>query len=104
MLRELRFSGARIADALGMSERTVRAVLARNGLSRLPRPDADEPVNRYERPAPDELVHIDVKKRGKIGRPGHRVNGDRSTRSRVSAGSSCTSASMTARAWPTSKS
>src|SRR3954469_4221998 len=58
------------------------AVLARNGLSRLPKPDADEPVNRYERPAPGELIHIDVKKLGRIGREGHRVNGDRSTRSR----------------------
>ena len=82
VLRELRFSGARIADALGRSERTVRAVLARNGLSRLPRPDAHEPANRYERPAPGELVHIDVKKLGRIGREGHRVHGDRSTRSR----------------------
>ena len=51
-----------------MPERTVRAVLARNGLSRLPRPDAEEPANRYERPAPGELVHIDVKKLGRIGR------------------------------------
>jgi transposase InsO family protein len=82
VLRELRFSGAKIAEALGMSERTVRAVLARNGLSRLPRPDADEPANRYERPAPGELIHIDVKKLGRIGREGHRVNGDRRTRSR----------------------
>ena len=81
-LRELRFSGTRIAQALGMSERTVRAILARNGLSRLPRPDAHEPANRYERPAPGELIHIDVKKLGRIGRAGHRVNGDRRTRTR----------------------
>jgi transposase-like protein len=52
VLRELRFSAPKIAAALGMSERTVRAVLARNGLSRLPRPDAEEPPNRFERPAP----------------------------------------------------
>ena len=81
-LRDLRFSGTRIAEALGMPERTVRAVLARNGLSRLPRPDAEEPANRYERPAPGELIHIDVKKLGRIGREGHRVNGDRTTRTR----------------------
>jgi transposase InsO family protein len=81
-LRELRFSGARIAQALGMAERTVRAVLARNGLSKLPGLDAHEPANRYERPAPGELIHIDVKKLGGIGREGHRVNGDRRTRSR----------------------
>ncbi|MGI8512425.1 MAG: DDE-type integrase/transposase/recombinase, partial [Solirubrobacteraceae bacterium] len=41
-----------------------------------------EPANRYERPMPGELIHIDVKKLGKIGRPGHRVNGDRTTRKR----------------------
>jgi transposase InsO family protein len=81
-LRELRFSATRIAEALGMSDRTVRAVLARNGLSRLPRLDASEPANRYERPAPGDLIHIDVKKLGRIGRPGHRVNGDRTTRTR----------------------
>jgi transposase InsO family protein len=82
VLRELRFSGAQIAAVLGMSERTVRAVLARNGLAKLPRLDAEEPANRYERPAPGELVHVDVKKLGRIGREGHRVNGDRRTRSR----------------------
>jgi transposase InsO family protein len=81
-LRELRFSGVRIAEVLGMPERTVRAVLARHGLSKLPPVDADEPKHCYERPTPGELVHIDVKKLGKIGRPGHRVNGDRTTRSR----------------------
>ena len=82
VLRELRFSGVKIAEALGMSDRTVRAVLARNGLSRLPTPDAQGPANRYERPAPGELIHIDVKKLGRIGRAGHRVNGDRRTRTR----------------------
>ena len=81
-LRELRFSGARIAEVLGMSERTVRAVLARHGLSRLAPVDADEPTNRYERPMPGELVHIDVKKLGRIEREGHRIHGDRTRRSR----------------------
>jgi len=81
-LRDLRFSGTRIAEALGMPERTVRAVLARNSLSRLPRLDADEPANRYERPSPGELIHIDVKKLGRIGREGHRINGNRTTRTR----------------------
>jgi transposase InsO family protein len=65
-----------------MPERTVRAVLARNGLSRLPRLDASEPENRYERPSLGELVHIDVKKLGRIGREGHRIHGDRRTRTR----------------------
>jgi transposase InsO family protein len=81
-LRELRFSGARIAVVLGLPERTVRAVLARAGLSRLPAPDAGEPARRYERPTPGELIHIDIKKLGRIERPGHRVHGDRTTRVR----------------------
>ena len=81
-LRELRFTSPEIAETLGMPLSTVGAVLARHGLGRLPRPQPDEPVNSFERPRPGELVHIDVKKLGRIGRPGHRVNGDRSTRSR----------------------
>jgi len=81
-LRELRFTATEIAETLGMAHSTVSAVLKRNGMGRLPRLDRDEPENRYERPLPGELIHIDVKKLGRIGRPGHRVNGDRRTRSR----------------------
>jgi transposase InsO family protein len=81
-LRELRFSGVRIAEVLGMPERTVRAVLARHGLSKLAPIDAHEPKHRYERPMPGELVHIDVKKLGRIEREGHRIHGDRTRRSR----------------------
>ena len=78
----VRMSAVQIAEALGMAERTVRGVIWRLGLSKLPPLEAPEPANRYERPRPGELIHIDVKKLGKIGRPGHRVNGDRTTRSR----------------------
>jgi hypothetical protein len=81
-LRELRFTSPEIAETLGMPLSTVGAVLARNGLGKLPRPQPAEPANSYERPSPGELVHIDVKKLGRIGRPGHRVNQDRRTRSR----------------------
>jgi hypothetical protein len=86
-----------------MSERTVRAVLARNGLSRLPRAAADEPANRYERPGSGEMIHIDVKKIGRIGREGHRVNGDRRTRSRGIGWEFVHVAMTTAPAWRTSK-
>jgi len=79
---EVRMNAVQIAERLGMSERTVRAVIARLGLSKLAPLEQPEPANRYERPRPGELIHIDVKKLGRIGRPGHRVNGDRSTRSR----------------------
>ena len=81
-LRELRFTSPEIAETLGMPLSTVGAVLARNGLGKLPRLRLDEPANSYERPRPGELVHIDVKKLGKIGRPGHRVTNDRRSRSR----------------------
>jgi transposase InsO family protein len=81
-LRELRFTSPEIAETLGMPLSTVGAVLSRQGLGRLPRLRPDEPANSYERPRPGELVHIDVKKLGRIARPGHRVNGDRRTRSR----------------------
>ena len=81
-LRELRFTSPEIAETLGMPLSTVGAVLARHGLGKLPRLQPEEPANSYERPRPGELIHIDVKKLGRIGRPGHRVNGDRTTRSR----------------------
>ena len=79
---EIRMSAVQIAETLGMAERTVRAVIARLGLSKLPPLVAPEPANRYERPMPGELIHVDVKKLGRIGQPGHRVNGDRRTRTR----------------------
>jgi transposase InsO family protein len=82
LLRELRFTGPEIAETVGMPLSTVGAVLARHGLGELPRLAPEEPANRYERPRPGELVHVDVKKLGKIARPGHRVNGDRTTRVR----------------------
>lgn len=81
-LRRLRFTGAEIAELLAMPLSTVSAVLTRIGLGRLSRLEPLEPPNRYQRKRPGELLHIDVKKLGRIGRPGHRVNGDRRTRTR----------------------
>jgi transposase InsO family protein len=76
-LRELRFTAAEIAETLGMAHSTVSAVLKRHGRGRLPRPDGDRPENRYERARPGELVHVDVKKLGKVAGVGHRVTGER---------------------------
>jgi transposase InsO family protein len=81
-LRRLRMTAAEIAQILGMPLSTVSAVLARIGLGKRSRLEPPEPANRYERKRPGELLHIDVKKLGRIGRPGHRVNGDRTTRTR----------------------
>ena len=81
-LRRLRMTGAEIAETLGMPVSTVSGILTRIGLGKLWRLEPVEPPNRYEKKRPGELVHVDVKKLGRIGRPGHRVNGDRRIRSR----------------------
>jgi transposase InsO family protein len=78
-LRRLRMTGAEIALVLGMPLSTVSAVLLRIGLGKLSRLESPEPANRYERARPGELIHIDVKKLGRIGArgAGHRVSGSR---------------------------
>ena len=81
-LRRLRMTGAEIAETLAMPASTVSGILTRIGLGKLWRLEPLEPPNRYEKKRPGELVHVDVKKLGRIGRPGHRVNGDRRTRTR----------------------
>jgi transposase InsO family protein len=73
-LRRLRFTGPEIAEALGMPLSTVSGILARIGMGKLGRLGL-QPAGRYERERPGELIHIDVKKLGRIGRPGHRVLG-----------------------------
>ncbi len=84
-LRRLRMTGAEIAECLQMALSTVSGVLARIGLGKLGPLEPLEPPNRYERKRAGELIHIDVKKLGRIGHngPGHRVRGSRKrTRSR----------------------
>jgi transposase InsO family protein len=76
-LRRLRMTAAQIALALEMALSTVSAVLKRVGLGKRSRLEPPEPPNRYERRSPGELIHIDVKKLGRILRPGHRVTGQR---------------------------
>ena len=73
-LRRIRFTGPEIAELLGMPESTVSLTLKREGMGRLPRLDA-EGANRYERKRAGELIHVDVKKLGRIDHPGHRVSG-----------------------------
>ena len=72
-LRRLRFTGAEIAELLEMPETTVSGILARVGLGRLGR--LGSPARRYERSRPGELVHVDVKKLGRIVE-GSRPSGD----------------------------
>ena len=71
-----------IGWALGIAASTVHAVLRRHGRSRLVA-RTREPIVRYERSAPGELVHVDCKKLGRILQPGHRVTGDRRSQSQT---------------------
>jgi transposase InsO family protein len=76
VLRRLRMTAAEIAFCLAMALSTVSAVLQRVGLGKLSRLEPPEPPNRYERRHPGELIHIDVKKLGRIHRgAGHRMLG-----------------------------
>jgi len=75
-LRRLRFTGPEIAELLGMALSTVSGILTRIGMGKLGRLGL-EPAERYERARPGELVHVDVKKLGRIVVPGHRVTGNR---------------------------
>ena len=64
-LRRLRFTGPEIAECLGMALSTVSGILTRLGMGKLGRLGL-EPAHRYERERPGELIHIDVKKLGRI--------------------------------------
>jgi transposase InsO family protein len=79
-LRRLHMTAAEIAEVLAMPLSTVSAVLLREGLGKRSRLAPPEPVNRYERRRAGELVHIDIKKLGRITVPGHAVTGNRRQR------------------------
>jgi transposase InsO family protein len=81
VLRRRRWTGQRIAAEVGVSPTTVSRILKRLGLNKLKALEPAEPVRRYERDRPGELIHIDIKKLGRFDRPGHRVTGDRSGQS-----------------------
>jgi hypothetical protein len=69
-------TAAEIALCLGMALSTVSAVLSRIGLGKLSRLEPPEPPNRYQRRHPGELLHIDIKKLGRIPTGGgHRYTG-----------------------------
>jgi transposase InsO family protein len=74
-LRRVRLTGAEIAEVLEMALSTVSGILTRIGMGKLGRLGL-EPAQRYERQRPGELIHIDVKKLGRIhAGAGHRVSG-----------------------------
>src|SRR5438876_5714986 len=81
-LRRLRFTAAEIAETLGMALSTVSGILTRSGMGRLGRIGL-EPAVRYERSRPGELVHVDVKKLGRVRSIGHRISGSRASQTRT---------------------
>lgn len=76
-LRRTRMTAAQIAVRLKLRRSTVARILKRAGLARLRVLEPLEPVIRYEWKRPGDLLHLDIKRLGKIGRIGHRIHGDR---------------------------
>jgi len=86
LLRRTKMTGPQIARDLKRPRATVARVLKRAGLERLKKLEVTEPENRYQHRRPGDLLHLDVKKLGRIsGFHGHRITGDRS-KSRKGAG------------------
>jgi transposase InsO family protein len=77
-LRRQRYTGKQIARELGISPATVSRILRRRGLNKLSALEPAEPVRRYERERAGELIHLDIKKLGRIGSVGHRITGRQS--------------------------
>ena len=80
-LRRQRWTGKQIAAELRISPASVSRILKRLGLNRLSALEPAEPVRRYERQRPGEMIHIDIKKLGRFNRVGHRITGDRTGQS-----------------------
>ncbi|MBT9473970.1 MAG: IS481 family transposase, partial [Phenylobacterium sp.] len=76
-LRRQRFCGQQIARETGLSPATVSRILRAAGINRARDLDPPEPVVRYERAHPGELIHLDIKKLGRFEVEGHRITGDR---------------------------
>lgn len=81
-LRRSRQTYRQIAQRLSVAPSTIARLLRRAGLHRLAELEPALPENRYEHARPGQLLHLDIKKLGRIGSPGHRVTGDRSHRHR----------------------
>lgn len=80
-LRRQRRTQATIAAETGLSPATVSRILRRRGLSRLSAIEPAQPRPRYERAAPGEIIHINIKKLGRFNAIGHRITGDRAGQS-----------------------
>jgi transposase InsO family protein len=79
--RRQRHTGKQIAAEVGVSPATVSRVLRRLGLNALKALEPAEPVRRYERAHPGEMIHLDIKKLGRFERVGHRITANRAGQS-----------------------
>ncbi len=75
--RDYRLTGEEIASRLGLARSTVAGWLTRMGLGRLASLESKEPVRRYQRERPGELLHLDIKKLARFEGVGHRITGNR---------------------------
>jgi transposase len=108
-LRRQRWTGKQIAAEVGVSPATVSRILKRLGLNRIKALEPAEPMRRYERQHPGELIHIDIKKLGRFDKVGHRITGERTGQSKSrgighdesdsSAASTVSSLASTAAGW-----
>ena len=83
LLRRLRMTAAEIAEILRLPLSTVSLWLRRIGLGKRSRLEPAEPPNRYERRHPGELVHVDIKRLGRIRGAGHRMTGSRASQAKT---------------------
>jgi transposase InsO family protein len=83
-LRRERMAGKQIAAEVGVSPATVSRVLKRNGLNRLASLEPPQPIRRYERATPGEIIHIDIKKLGRFDGVGHRFSANMAKKGRGS--------------------
>jgi transposase InsO family protein len=83
VLRRLRMTAVEIAGILSLPLSTVSLWLKRLGLGKRSRLEPPEPPNRYERRHPGELVHVDIKRLGRIRGVGHRITGSRASQRRT---------------------
>ena len=81
-LRRQRWTGLRIAQQTDLSRATVSRILRRLKLSRMRDLEPCQPVQRYEHQQPGDMLHLDIKKLGRIARPGHRVTANLADRTR----------------------
>ena len=81
-LRRTRATAWQISVALQLPRSTVTRVLARAGLNRVARLEPPVPAQRYEWPHVGDLLHIDLKRLGRVVGVGHRIHGDRRRRAR----------------------